>query len=598
MLAITATLGGALLSPPRARAEPQHALAIHGGAKHGPGSGAMPYVNPSAPKGGRLALGVQGSYDSLNPLTYKGGTGSGVREYVYQSLMERSSDEAFTLYGLIAESIDVPPDRSSATFVVRPEARFSDGTPITADDVIFSHDVLLNHGWPFMRDAYRRVTQVVKLGERQVRFEFGTGGDRELPLLMGLMPILPRHLVNPDTFEETSMRVPIGSGPYIIAAADAGRTLTYKRDPNWWAKDLPQSRGRYNFDEIKYEYFRTGSALFEAFKAGAIDVLAEDDSARWTRGYDFPAVQNGQVLKREFETALPAGMSAFVFNTRQPMFADQRVRQALNLAFDAEWTNAALYGTLYKRTQSFFERSELSSAGVPEDAEEKRLLAPFPDAVTPAIADGTYRLPQSPGTGANRANERAALVLLSAAGYELKGRQLVHTATGKPFAFEALITSQRQIRLMLAFAKSLEAIGITLTVREVDDAQYEARLKSHDFEMIQTFWGASLSPGNEQWNRWGSVSADGGNARNYAGVKNAAADAMITAMTVAETPDQFRSTVRAFDRVLRSGDYVIPLFFAPKVWVAHWAHLKAPAVTTNSGFDLETWWSEKAGAPH
>ena len=577
-----------------AHAEPQSSIAMYGNARYSTGLKSFAYVRPDAPKGGRLKVGVQGSYDSLNPLIYKGGSASGVREYVYESLMERGSDEPFSLYGLIAESIDVPPDRSSATFVIRPEARFSDGAPITADDVLFSHALLRDHGWPFMRDSYKRVTRALKLGERQVRFEFGESGNREIPLLIGLMPILPKHRTNPDTFEETSLAVPVGSGPYVVATVDAGRTLIYKRDPNWWARDLPTSRGRFNFDEIRHEYFRSASTLFEAFKAGDIDVLAEDDSTRWARGYDFPAARDGRVVKREFATSLPAGMSGFVFNTRRPLFADQRVRRALILVFDAEWISAALYGSLYQRTQSFFERSELSSAGVAMDAEEQRLLAPFPGAVTPAIADGTYRLPTSPGTGSNRINVRAALDLLRDAGYELRGRSLVHTATGVPFAFEALITSQRQARILLAYSRSLEQVGIAMTIREVDDAQYEARLKTNDFDMVQAFWSATLSPGYEQWNRWGSTSANTQGTRNYAGVQNPAVDAMITAMTAAQTQAQFRSAAHAYDRVLRSGEYVIPLFHPPKVWVAHWAHLKAPAVAPNSGFDLETWWAAEA----
>ena len=581
---------------PPAHAAPQGSIAMYGTAKYAAGFQSFPYVNPAAPKGGRLSIGVQGTYNSLNPLIFMGGSASGVREYVYESLMERGADEPFGLYGLLAESIDVPADRSSATFVIRPEARFSDGTPVTAEDVLFSHGLLKAHGWPFMRDSYSRVSQAIKLGERQVRFEFGSGGNRELALLMGLMPILPKHLTNPDTFEQTSLAIPVGSGPYVVAAVDAGRTLIFKRNPDWWARGLSIARGRFNFDEIRFEYFRSATSLFEAFKAGEIDVMPEDDSTRWARSYDFPAVNDGRIVKREFSSALPAGMSGFVFNTRRPLFQDQRVRQALGLVFDAEWLNAALYGSLYKRTQSFFERSELSSAGKPMDAEEQRLLAPFPGAVTPAIADGTYELPKSPGTGANRPNEKAALALLRQAGFEFVGQRLVDTKTGAPFVFEALITSQRQARLLLGFVRALEKIGIALTIREVDDAQYEVRLKSNDFDMVQTFWSASLSPGNEQWNRWGSAAADKEGTRNYAGVKSPAADAMITAMISAGTVDQFRSATRAFDRVLRSGDYVIPLFHAPKVWVAYWAHLRSPAVAPNSGFDLDTWWSEKGEA--
>ncbi len=582
-----------LLPAADANAVPKSSIAIHGDAKYAAGLTAFPYVNPDAPKGGRLNIGVVGTYNSLNPLIYKGDSASGVREYVYESLMTRASDEPFSLYGLIAESIDVPDDRASATFVLRSEARFSDGSPITTDDVLFSHALLKEHGWNFMRTTYSRVRNVAKVGERGIRFEFEAGGDRELAMLIGLMPIVPRAGTNPDTFEQTSLAIPVGSGPYVVGNVDAGRSLTYTRNRNWWAKDLPVMRGRFNFDEIRVEYFRANTGLFEAFKAGEIDAMPEDDSARWARGYDFPAVADGRIVKREFTTRLPAGMSALVFNTRRPLFADRRVREALILVFDAEWINPGLYGNLYKRTQSFFERSALSSAGVPMDEEERRLLQPFPDAVKPAIADGTYVLPRSPGTGNNRANQTAALTLLREAGYQLRGQRLVDAKSDAPFTFEVLITSQRQARLLLSYSRALDLIGIKMTIREVDDAQYETRLKSNEFDMVQTFWSASLSPGNEQWNRWGSAAADVAGARNYAGVKSAAVDAMITAIVAASDAGQFRSAVRAYDRVLRSGDYVIPLFYPPKIWVAHWAHLKSPAVTPNSGFDLETWWSAK-----
>ena len=578
-------------------AEPQGSIAMHGTAKYAAGLKHFPYVNPDAPKGGRVSVGVQGTFNSLNPLIYKGESAGSIREYVYESLMVRGSDEPFSLYGLIAESIDVSEDRSSATFVLRPEARFSDGSPITADDVLFSHSLLRERGWPFMRAVYSKVGKAIKLGDKQVRFEFEAAGNRELPLLMGLMPILPKAHTNPETFEQTSLTVPIGSGPYTIAKVDAGRTLVYKRNPDWWAKDLPIMRGRFNFDEVRAEYFRDGSSLFEAFKSGTLDVMSDDDPTRWTSGYAFPAVADGRVVKKELTTAMPAGMSAFVFNTRRPVFQDQRVREALITVFDAEWINTALYGSQYKRTQGFYERSELSSVGVPADAEEQRLLAPFPGAIKPAIADGSYRLPSTSGTGANRDKQVAAMTLLRDAGYELRGQRMINTKTNAPLTFEVLITSARQARLLLAYSRTLESIGIKLTIREVDSAQYESRLKTSDYDMVQAFWASSLSPGNEQWNRWGSKSADDPGQRNYAGVKSPAVDAMIEAIVSARDASQFRSAVRAYDRVLRSGDYIIPLFYPPKIWVAHWSHLQGPAITPNSGFDLDSWWSAKAQPP-
>jgi peptide/nickel transport system substrate-binding protein len=572
-------------------ARPQSTLSMHGVSRHSEFFAGFPYVRADAPKGGRLTVGVQGTFNSLNPLIYKGDSASGVREYVYESLMTRGGDEAFTLHAHLAESIDVPEDRSSATFVIRPEARFSNGAAVTADDVLFSQDLLKTRGWPFMRASYGQVTAAVKVDARTVRFEFGASGNRELALLMGLMPILPRGAVDPATFEQTSLAIPVGSGPYIVQRVDAGRSVTYRRNPNWWARDLPTMLGRFNFDEVRVDYFRDAGSLFEAFKAGQIDVLAEEDPTRWATGYAFPAVRDGRVVKEEFPIALPAGMSAFVFNTRRPLFQDRRVRAALVQVFDAEWVNASLYAGLYRRTQSFFERSALSSVGVALDGEEQRLLAPFPGAVKADVADGTAKLPTTPGTGANRANQVIALKLLREAGYELKDQRLVHRESGAPLAFEVLITSQRQARLLLNYARTLENLGITLTIREVDSAQYEARLKSNDFDMVQAHWSASLSPGNEQWNRWGSAAADAQGQRNYAGVRSPAVDAMITAMVEAREAEAFRSAVRAFDRVLRSGDYVIPLFHPPKAWVAHWARIRGPEVPPNSGFDVDCWWA-------
>ncbi len=586
LLTVLTALGAAV-----ADAAPETTIAMHGTSRHAAGLTAFAHVRPDAPRGGKVSIGVLGTFNSLNPLIYKGDSASGVREYIYESLMVRGGDEPFTLHAHIAESIDVPADRSSATFVIRSEARFSNGTPITADDVLFSHTLLKARGWPFMRATYGQVTAAVKLGERQVRFEFGATGNREMALLMGLMPILPKTVVDPETFEQTSLAIPMGSGAYTITRVDAGRTLVYRKNPNWWARDLPAMRGRFNFDEVRVDYFRDGSSLFEAFKSGQLDVLSEEDPSRWATGYAFPAIADGRIAKAEFTTALPAGMSGFVFNTRRPLFKDARVRAALIKVFDAEWVNAALYAGLYRRTQSFFERSDLSSAGRPMDDEERRLLAPFPGAITPSIADGSAVLPKTNGTGANRDNQIAALKLLREAGYKLEGTRLLAPETNAPVQFEALITSQRQARLLLNYVRALQSIGIALNIREVDSAQYEARLKDSDFDMVQAYWGASLSPGNEQWNRWGSTAADTPGQRNYAGVKSAAVDALIEAMVQARDAANFRSAVRAYDRVLRSGDYVVPLFHPPKVWIAHWTRIKGPDVSPNSGFDLDTWWA-------
>jgi peptide/nickel transport system substrate-binding protein len=591
-LLATALLGCALFSS-AAAAVPVEGLAMHGMPKHAAGFTHFPYVNPDAPKAGRIVLGALGAFDSLNPFIIKGVTPPGVREYVYESLMARSGDEPFSLYGLIAQSVEVPEDRSSITFHLRPEARFSDGTPITPDDVLFSHQILKEKGWPYHRSHYGKVAVAEKLGPHSVRFTFATSGDREMPLILGLMPVLPKHLMTSESFDRTTLEAPVGSGPYRVERIDPGRSVTYRRNPDWWARDLPVTRGRFNFDEIRVEHFRDASSLFEAFKAGEIHVRAEDDPGRWVEGYRFPAAIAGRVIRREFETGLPAGMTALVFNTRRPIFEDARVRRAFMLMFDGAWINRSLFNGSYQRTQSFFERSALSSHGRPADERERALLAPFADYVKPEVLDGTYSVPGATPAGSNRDSLRSAFLLLKDAGYEVKDGRLVKN--GVPLSFEMLAQTRQQERLMLSYARNLERLGIAARIRQVDTAQYWSRLKTYDFDMIQWTWGSSLSPGNEQLNRWSSKAASIDGSLNYAGAKNPAVDAMIEALLLAISQEEFTAAVRAFDRVLMSGDYVIPLFHLPKVWVAYWSQLRYPATLPLSGFDLDTWWSDSPG---
>ncbi len=575
-------------SGPAWSTQPVHGLAMHGMPKHAAGFTHFPYARPDAPRGGRLTQGMLGTFDSLNPFIIRGVSATGLREYVFESLMARSGDEPFTLYGLVAESVELPPDRAWVTFHLRPEARFADGQPITPDDVLFSHAILKERGWPYHRSHYGKVAKTEKSGERSVRFTFEAAGDREVPLLLALMPILPRHRLDAEAFDHTTLEPPLGSGPYVVARVDAGRSITYRRNDNWWARDLPVMRGRFNFDEIRVEYFRDASSMFEAFKAGELDVRQEDDPGRWVEGYDFAAVTDGHIIKREFETGLPSGMSGLVFNTRRAAFKDPRVRRAFNLLFDAEWMNRNLFNGLFKRTESYFERSYLSSHGRPADARERALLAPFTAFVKPEVLEGTYR---QPVTDDSRANLKAAHKLLLEAGYEIKGGRMMKA--GRRLSLEFLAQTRAQERLLLSYARTLDKLGIALGVRQVDSAQYNARLKSFDFDMVQWNWTASLSPGNEQINRWSSRAADIEGSLNLAGAKNPAADAMIEAMLQADTEEDFIAAVRAFDRVLISGDYAIPLFYLPKVWVAYRSHLKFPSTLPLGGFDVDTWWSER-----
>ncbi len=579
-----------LIAASASHAERVHGIALYGTPKEPPGFTHFSYVNPDAPKGGRLTMSAYGSFDSLNPLIVKGVAANGIRDFVIESLMARGLDEPFTLYGLIAETVEMPDDRSSITFHLNPKACFSDGAPITADDVLFSFQLLRDKGRPNHRTYFAKVAKAERLSDRDVRFTFDSAGDREIPLILGLMPVLPKHLVNPDTYENTSLEAPIGSGPYRVGKVDPGRSITFERDPNYWGKDLPVNRGRFNFDAIRFDYFRESSVMFEAFKTGQVDLWAEDDPRRWANGYDFPAAKDGRVVKRDFDIGLPAGMTALVFNTRRKVFSDARVREALIYLFDFEWINRTLYAGLYSRTQSYFERSILASPGHPADATERALLAPFPGAVVPEIMAGTYRFPATDGSGRNRQNQTQAFQLLKEAGYTLDSGRLIG-ADGRQLSFEILAASTSQEALLLSFARDVERLGIEVKLRVVDSAQYQARLTNYDYDMMQNYWPSSLSPGNEQLFRWSAAAAKTPGTYNFAGVENPAADAMIQAMLAAKTEEEFVSAVRALDRVLLSGDYVIPLFYIPKQWVAYWMRLQQPETTPLFGYNVESWWS-------
>lgn len=596
LLLVFLTLISALfpLRPATATEQRLHALAMHGEPSLPQGFSHYPYVNPEAPKGGRLTLATTGSFDSINPLIIKGKAAEGIREFTIESLMSRSLDEPFTLYGLLAQHIEVPDDRSSITFHLNPAAKFSDGHPVLADDVIFSHRLLRNHGRPNHHTYYAKVAKIEKLSELSVRMTFDASGDREMPLIMGLMPVLPQHAIKEDDFAKTTLEPMLGSGPYVIAKVDPGRSITYERNPDYWGKDLAVNRGRFNFDRIRFDYFRDANVEFEAFKTGSVDLRKEDDPATWAEGYDFPAAKQKKVLKAAFETGLPDGMAGLVFNTRRNVFKDKRVRQALILLFDFEWINKTLFHGLYQRTQSYFERSYLASTGEPADEREQALLEPFPGAVRPEILAGTFRFPVSEGHGHNRANARQAFKLLQEAGYELKQRKMVHKATGQQLSFEVLAPSLALERLLSNYSNQLSNLGIDMRVRRVDSSQYQTRIREYDYDMMKMHWRSSLSPGNEQLFRWSSEVANTPGSFNFAGVNHPAVDAMIAAMLVAKSSEDFISAVRALDRVLLSGDYVIPLFFTPNDWVAHWQDLKFPETTALFGFHVDSWWRQPA----
>jgi len=577
-------------------AEPRHGIAMLGEPALPAGFTSYPHVNPDAPKGGRMTFANLGSFDSLNPFIIKGRTPSSIRSNVFENLLDRNYSEPFTMYARVAKSIETPDDRSWATFKLDHKARFSDGQPIRDADVVFSWETLKTKGRPNHRSAYSKVANVETPDELTVKFVFGPDGDRELPLILALMPILPKHIYETREFEASSLETPVGSGPYIVAEVKPGKSITFKRDPNWWGADLPVNRGRYNFDELVYEYYRDNGTRNVAFTKGLFDFQQEWDPTNWSTGYDFPAVKDGRIVLETFEQKTPTGMLALAFNTRREIFADKRVRKALIGLFDFEWANTNLYHGLYRRTESYFQRSDLSALTVPASAGELELLAPYPKSVDADVMAGTYRLAKTDGSGRDRKARRKAIALFAEAGWKVENGTMKNVKTGKPFTFEILVAQKRQERYALTYAKTLKTLaGIEITVRQVDSAQYQERRQKYDFDMVEQFWYASLSPGNEQNFYWSVSSADTDGTRNYPGVKDPATDAMIAALLSARTREDFVDAARALDRILISGRYFIPLFHWPAQWVARRTAVSHPKTQSLDGYKLDTWWSTQAG---
>ncbi len=582
-------------------AEPSHGIAVHGAPALPPDFDHFPYADPAAKKGGRLRVGLAGTFDSLNSFNLKSGSAAqGLVGNVYQSLMARSQDEPFTLYGLIAQSVETDPARSFVTFHLNRQAHFSDGAPLTSADVLFSFNLLKEKGRPQQRIAYGLVKRAEAPDPQTVRFDLTGANDRELPLILAIMPVLPQHATDVAHFQEATLAKPIGSGPYVVEEAKAGERLVLRRDPNYWGKDLPSQRGFFNFDEIDVDYYRDGNSLFEAFKAGLLDYRDETSTTRWASGYDFPAARDGRVMTEALKNDSPKGMEGFAFNTRRDLFKDMRLREALGMMFDFEWINANLYAGLYTRTKSFFDESDLSSTGRPASAKERALLAPFPGAVREDVLEGRWRPPVNDGTGRDREMAKRALALLAEAGYQLNDGAL--TKDGVAVAFEIMVKDRNQERLALNYATSLKRIGVEARVRLVDEVQYQRRRQKFDFDMMIGQWLASASPGNEQRMRWGSASAAQEASFNLTGASSAAIDSLIAAMVAARSEEDFISAVRTYDRVLLSGFYIVPLYHASQAWNAHAATLKRPArlpryAQPMFGPTLETWWKEEPAAP-
>lgn len=566
ILAFILALGGFA----RAESPPvDHAIAMHGEPELAKGFAHLPYADPAAPKGGRIIFGLQGTFDSLNPLVVLGVAPDAVPRYVQQSLLFRSADEPFTAYGLLASKVELNDDRTKLAFEIDPRASFSDGKPVTAEDVRFTFEMLKSKGKPFHRSSLGRVTKVAVPSPRRIEFELGDGSNRELPLVIGAMPIFAKHATNPETFGETSFKPALGSGPYRVSEVKPGESLTLKRRNDFWAEDHPLTRGLFNADEIRYDFYRDANTLFEAFKAGLYDVRLEGDPARWVTGYDVPAVRDGRIIRESLRFEAPKGMTGFVFNTRRAVFADIRVREALGILFDFEWANRNLFHGVYRRAGSFFADSELSALGVPANQREKALLTRFPGAVRDDILGGSWAPSATDGSGRDRDQARRALDLLQDAGFELQDGVLRNAKTGETLSFEITVTNRPQERLALNYAKSLTRLGITATVRLIDDVQYWRRLSAFDFDMIQWTWPASASPGNEQVGRWDSSNAERKGSLNYAGVKSPAVDATLKALLSAREREDFVAAVRTLDRLLISGFYVVPLYYLPETWLAH-----------------------------
>ena len=568
-----------LAATPAMAEYPGHGIAMMGEPSLPPDFTHFPYVNPDAPKGGELVYGEVGGFDSLNPHITKGRYAWGMRVHVFESLMARSWDEPFTLYGLIAETIQTPDDRSWVEFHLRPEARFSDGDPVTVDDVIFSLETLRDKGRGNMRRYYGEVSAIDRVGERGVRFTFqapeeGSQRNRELPLLIGLMPIHKKAYWEGREFEETTLEAPIGTGPYVVESLEAGRSIRFRRNPEYWALELPARRGHHNYDVIRYEYFLDTNARFEAFKTGEVRVFWEGDSAHWQDAYDFPAVRDGRVKKGNLKHGRPSGMTGFVFNTRRPLFQDLRVRRALEAAFDFEWINDTLHRSAFDRTTSYFSNSNLAHSGAAE-GRELELLLPFAAELPEGTLEEGWQPTTGDGSGRDRQRLRKARNLLQQAGWTVQDG-LLRNADGDAFAFEILVRNESNERISQLFAQSLEPLGITADVRLVDSAQHQERRTDYDFDMIVNRWGLSLSPGSEQGFYWGSAGVDTPGTRNYMGVASPAVDAMIDAITEARTREDFTAAIRALDRVLSAGTYVIPFWHSGVAWFAWWEEQRFP----------------------
>jgi len=576
------------------KAQEQHGIAMHGDLKYPANFSHFETVNPNAPKGGEYKLAIIGStFDTLNPYTLKGKPPVGLRDFLFESLLKRSPDEPFSLYGLIATSLEVGPERSWVVYNLNPKAKWQDGSPITAKDVEFSYKTFLEHGTPGQKMYYKKVKSVEILNDHKIKFSFNKVDgkyDAEMPLIIGVMAILAEKDLKGKDFEKTGLTPLMASGPYKISKVEAGRSITYKRDPNYWAKDLPVNKGYFNFDTVRFDCYKNAYVAFEAFKAGEVDSREESDPGKWATKYDFPAVQKGLVKCDEIPHQHQVGMQAFAFNTRRDMFQDPRVRRALTYAFDYDWLNKNMFHGAMTRTTSFFDNTELAAKGLPE-GDELALLEPFRAQLPKEVFAQAYTLPTS--ENGRRENLKEAQKLLKEAGWVTKEGKLVHEKTGKPFTFEILLNSPENEKIALSFIRNLNQLGIQATARTVDAAQYENRRTNMDFDMLVHMWGHTLSPGNEQSFYWSSKAADEPGTRNYPGIKSPVVDALCNAVTNAKERKQLVAAIKALDRVLLWGHYVIPLGHKTKDYVAYWTKIDHPPFGPTGIPSIHTFWARE-----
>lgn len=549
------------------------------------------YVNPDAPKRGTFRQFDVGTFDSLNHFILKGTAAAGLGA-IYDTLLEASDDEPFSRYGLLAEKVMVANDKLSVSFKMRDKARWHDGEPITADDVVFSFNTLLEKGHPVYKAYYHDVTKVEALDKHLVKFTFSTAENRELPLILGEMPILPKHFWEKHDFTRSGTEVvPLGSGAYKIGAVQPGKSIRYERVKDYWGKDLPVARGRNNFDTMIIDYYRDATVALEAFKAGAYDFRLENVARDWARAYDFPALREGRVKKETIPHAIPTGMQAFVFNTRKPIFQDVRVREAINLAFDFEWSNKTLFYGLYTRTQSYFSNSFYAAAGLPSELELK-MLEPLRADIPERAFTQEYQNPKSDGSGISRDNLLKARDLLKEAGWIVKDGVLVNEQTGEPFKFQILLSAPTFERVAAPFLKNLRRLGIDASMRTVDSSQYQKRLQNYDYDMVMHVFAQSLFPGNEQLAYWHSSRASIPGGVNLAGIENKAIDQLVENIVKAQDQASLIAATRSLDRVLLWNWYVIPNWHSRNFRAAYWNKFGRPNKAPIFNIGLDTWWAK------